>query len=318
MRRREPVRRPLNVPREYLSRRGLAAFHRLGPGERAARLEGLLVPSYPSGPAWDEPLARAAAEGRFRVEASVNGSEQVICATGFLSRVRARPAAGAPRGRARTRDGRGLDRARSRRVGARPDRRLADARARGRTGTMGVPRRGHARRCALCRPRVPAEDQGMSYTLRGRVESRLAAFVPLVAVACVLALVLHRWWPIEAAALMIGVGICLDAQLYHRLLPYQPGWAAVPIGLARARRARRADAPPRDRGSLLGGGRAPRRRLAPRTGTRPRGLPARAARVRGSRRRARPARPRLGRRRRDRARGRCRHRLRARAARSSI
>ena len=84
MRRREPARRPLNVPREYLSRRGLAAFHRLGPGERAARLEVLLAPSYPPGPAWDEPLARAAAEGRFRVEASVNGSEQVICATGFL------------------------------------------------------------------------------------------------------------------------------------------------------------------------------------------------------------------------------------------
>ena len=84
VRRREPVRRPLNVPREYLSRRGLAAFHRLGPGERAARLDALLVPSYPPGSGWDEPLARAAAEGRFRVESSVNGSEQVICATGFL------------------------------------------------------------------------------------------------------------------------------------------------------------------------------------------------------------------------------------------
>ena len=72
----------------------------------------------------------------------------------------------------------------------------------------------------------------MSYTLRGRVESRLAALVPVVAAACALALVLHRWWPVEAAALMIGIGICLDAQVYHRLLPYQPGWAAVPIGLA--------------------------------------------------------------------------------------
>ena len=39
VRRREPVRRPLNVPREYFSRRGLGAFHRLGPGERAARLQ---------------------------------------------------------------------------------------------------------------------------------------------------------------------------------------------------------------------------------------------------------------------------------------
>ncbi len=84
VRRREPVRRPFNVPREYLSRRGLASLHRLGPGERAARLEALLVPSYPAGPAWDEPLARAAAEGRFRIESSINGSEQVICATGFL------------------------------------------------------------------------------------------------------------------------------------------------------------------------------------------------------------------------------------------
>ena len=84
VRRREPVRRPLSVPREYLSRRGLAAFHRLSSGERAARLNAVLSPSYPPGPAWDEPLARAAAEDRFRVESSVNGSEQVICATGFL------------------------------------------------------------------------------------------------------------------------------------------------------------------------------------------------------------------------------------------
>jgi cation diffusion facilitator CzcD-associated flavoprotein CzcO len=83
VRRREPARRPLNVPREYFSRRGLAAFHRLDGYERAARLETLLGPSYPPGAAYDAPLERAAAEGRFRVEQSVNGSEQVICATGF-------------------------------------------------------------------------------------------------------------------------------------------------------------------------------------------------------------------------------------------
>jgi cation diffusion facilitator CzcD-associated flavoprotein CzcO len=83
VRRREPVRRPLNVPREYFSRRGLADFHRLGTDERAARLRALLAPSYPPGEAFDAPLARAAAEGRFRVEQSLNGSEQVICATGF-------------------------------------------------------------------------------------------------------------------------------------------------------------------------------------------------------------------------------------------
>jgi hypothetical protein len=83
VRRREPLRWPLSVPREYLSRRGLASFHRLGAGERAAKLKALLAPSYPAGAVWDEPLARAAAEGRFRIESSVNGSEQVICATGF-------------------------------------------------------------------------------------------------------------------------------------------------------------------------------------------------------------------------------------------
>jgi hypothetical protein len=71
----------------------------------------------------------------------------------------------------------------------------------------------------------------MSYTLRGRVESRLAAFVPLIAAACALAAVAHRWWPVEAAAVMIGVGLVLDTQVYDRLLAYQPGWAAVPIGL---------------------------------------------------------------------------------------
>ena len=83
VRRREPIRRPLNVPREYFSRRGLDGFHRLGPAERAARLRTLLAPSYPPGRAWDEPLATAEMEGRFRVEQSVNGSAQVICATGF-------------------------------------------------------------------------------------------------------------------------------------------------------------------------------------------------------------------------------------------
>ena len=71
----------------------------------------------------------------------------------------------------------------------------------------------------------------MSYTLRGRIESRLAALLPVVAAACVLAVAEHRWWPVEAAALMVGVGLALDLQAYHRLLPYQPGWAALPLGL---------------------------------------------------------------------------------------
>jgi hypothetical protein len=91
VRRREPARRPLNVPREYFSRRGLAPFHRLGPEERAARLHTLLEPSYPPGRRFDEPLARAAAEGRFRVEPAVKGTRQVICATGFRRGFRADP-----------------------------------------------------------------------------------------------------------------------------------------------------------------------------------------------------------------------------------
>jgi parallel beta-helix repeat protein len=71
----------------------------------------------------------------------------------------------------------------------------------------------------------------MSYTLRGRIESRLAAMLPVVAAACVLAAAEHAWWPVEAAALMVGVGLALDAQAYHLLLRYQPGWAAAPLGL---------------------------------------------------------------------------------------
>ena len=71
----------------------------------------------------------------------------------------------------------------------------------------------------------------MSYTLRGRIESRLAALLPVVAAACVLAAAEHRWWPVEAVGLMLGAGIALDVLAYDRLLRYQPGWAAAPLGL---------------------------------------------------------------------------------------
>jgi cation diffusion facilitator CzcD-associated flavoprotein CzcO len=83
VRRREPVRRPLNVPRDYFSRRGLSGYHSLSPRERVERLRALLEPSYPPSKHADATLARAAAEERFRVEPSMNGSAQVICATGF-------------------------------------------------------------------------------------------------------------------------------------------------------------------------------------------------------------------------------------------
>jgi hypothetical protein len=83
IRRREPVRRPLNVPRPLLSKRGLAPFHASSPERRAALLRELSTPSYPPGREWDEPVAAAEREGRFRVDAAANGAEQIICATGF-------------------------------------------------------------------------------------------------------------------------------------------------------------------------------------------------------------------------------------------
>ncbi len=70
----------------------------------------------------------------------------------------------------------------------------------------------------------------MSYTLRGRIETRLAALLPVVAAACALAAATHRWWPVEAVALMVVIGVVLDTQLYDRVLSYQAGWLAVPLG----------------------------------------------------------------------------------------
>jgi parallel beta-helix repeat protein len=66
----------------------------------------------------------------------------------------------------------------------------------------------------------------MSYTLRGRIESRLASALP----ALLLAVALHRWWAIEVVALMLAIGLALDVTVYHPALPYQPGWLAAPLG----------------------------------------------------------------------------------------
>jgi hypothetical protein len=66
----------------------------------------------------------------------------------------------------------------------------------------------------------------MSYTLTGRIQSRLAATVP----ALIAALALQRWWAIELVALMLVVGLVLDAAVYDRVLRYQPGWFALPLG----------------------------------------------------------------------------------------
>jgi hypothetical protein len=71
----------------------------------------------------------------------------------------------------------------------------------------------------------------MSYTLRGRIESRLAAMLAPLAAAGIASLALVDWWPIELAALMLAVGLVLDATVYHRALSYQPGWLALPLGM---------------------------------------------------------------------------------------
>jgi cation diffusion facilitator CzcD-associated flavoprotein CzcO len=83
VRRREPVRRPLNVPRELLSRRGLAAFHAAPPAARLDALGRLLAPSYPPDRRLDRMLDAAWREGRFAVADDVGDVDQVICATGF-------------------------------------------------------------------------------------------------------------------------------------------------------------------------------------------------------------------------------------------
>jgi nitrous oxidase accessory protein NosD len=70
----------------------------------------------------------------------------------------------------------------------------------------------------------------MSYTLKGRLQSRLVAALVPVLVACVLAVALPAWWPVGLVALMLAVGLGLDVLVYD-LLDYQPGWAAVPLGL---------------------------------------------------------------------------------------
>ncbi len=49
-------------------------------------------------------------------------------------------------------------------------------------------------------------------------------------VAYVISAATGEWWPVGLAAAMVAVGGALDLA-YHPLLPYQPGWAALPLGL---------------------------------------------------------------------------------------
>lgn len=66
----------------------------------------------------------------------------------------------------------------------------------------------------------------MSYTLTGRIQSRLLATIPPLVVA----LAIHRWWALELVALMLVFGVALDFCVYDRVLDYQPAWLALPLG----------------------------------------------------------------------------------------
>jgi nitrous oxidase accessory protein NosD len=71
----------------------------------------------------------------------------------------------------------------------------------------------------------------MSYTLRGRLETRIAAALLPILIACCVTLATHEWWPLQLAALMLGVGLVLDIGVYHPVLRYQPGWLGPLLGL---------------------------------------------------------------------------------------
>ena len=215
------------------------------------------------------------------------------------ARLPARPAARAARRRARARDGRraGSCSRRTRSVPALTDetRTLALAGAPAQWAFPAADTLAGARYVA---PRLPAEDQVVSYTLRGRIESRLAA------------LAAGRRGGVRARrsrrtaggrsrrlALMVGVGLALDAAgLPPRCCRYQPGWAAAAArrcsssaSCSALMRARSAIAAPLWQAvALFAGG------WLARAAARSRRLPAAAARLRGGRRRARPSRRRLG------------------------
>jgi Periplasmic copper-binding protein (NosD) len=71
----------------------------------------------------------------------------------------------------------------------------------------------------------------VSFTLRGRIESRLAAALAPLLAACGLAAAVTEWWPLALAGTMIGVGLAFEVVLDRRL-DYQPGWWSLPLAAA--------------------------------------------------------------------------------------
>ena len=187
VRRREPIRRLLNVPREYFSRRGLGAFHRLGAASVPRACGRCSLPPIRLATRGISRLPKRRQKDASASRPSLNGSEQVICATGFLSGFRHDPLLSrlVDEHRLETVDGCWIV------VG--PDGSIPALTDATRTLALaGAPRQwAFPAADTLAGARyvgawLPAEGQGMSYTLRGRIESRLAALLPVVAVACVL------------------------------------------------------------------------------------------------------------------------------------
>ncbi|HEY2777009.1 MAG TPA: right-handed parallel beta-helix repeat-containing protein [Gaiellaceae bacterium] len=58
------------------------------------------------------------------------------------------------------------------------------------------------------------------------MQSRLVATLPPLIVA----LAIHRWWALELVGLMLLFGLALDVCVYDKLIDYQPGWLALPLG----------------------------------------------------------------------------------------
>ena len=114
IRRREPLRRPLNVPRPFFSKRGLAVYHALSNEQRAAKLRELSAPSFPPGPAWDEPLVAGRARRPLPRRARPERRRAGDLRDGLPPRLPRGSAPRAARRRPRSRDGRPLDRPRER------------------------------------------------------------------------------------------------------------------------------------------------------------------------------------------------------------
>ena len=52
---------------------------------------------------------------------------------------------------------------------------------------------------------------------------------------CVLSPILHKWWPLELAGLMLGIGLAVDVTVDHGLLPLPAGLGRrSPLGVLRA------------------------------------------------------------------------------------